>query len=109
MQLDLSCIQKARQEYVDNNRVIEQLAIMCVEYIADRVRNGEQYVRLKHTSILRLYNKLIRTSNSSANAVELSDSTYEKVKDILVENFAINGYKVCYLGDVRTLVFSGWC
>ena len=104
MQLDLSIIQKARQEYLDNNRVIEQLAVMCVDYIAD----GEQYVSLKHTSIVRLYNKLIRTSNSSADAVELSDSTYEKIKDILVENFAINGYKVCYLGDSRTLVFSGW-
>lgn len=108
MQLDLSIIQKARQEYLDNSRVVEQLAVMCVDYIADGVRNGEQYVSLKHTSIVRLYNKLIRTSNSSADAVELSDSTYEKIKDILVENFAINGYKVCYLGDARTLVFSGW-
>lgn len=108
MQLDLSCIQKARQEYLENSRVIEQLAVMCVEYIADGVRNGEQYVSLKYTSVTRLYNKLIRTSNSSADAVELSDSTYEKIKDILVDNFAINGYKVCYLGDARTLVFSGW-
>ena len=108
MQLDLSCIQKARQEYLDNNRVLEQLAVMCVEYITDEVRKGNQYVSLKHTSIVRLYNKIIRTSNNSADAVELSDSTYEKIKDILVENFAINGYKVCYLGDSRTLVFSGW-
>lgn len=108
MQLDLSCIQKARQEYLENNRVIEQLAVMCVEYVANGVRNGEQYVSLKHTSVVRLYNKLIRTSNSSADAVELSAGTYEKIKDILVENFAINGYKVCYLGDARTLVFSGW-
>lgn len=108
MQLDLSCIQKARQEYLENSRVIEQLAVMCVDYIADEVRNGNDYVSLKHTSVTRLYNKLIRTSNSSADAVELSDSTYEKIKDILVENFAINGYKVCYLGDARTLVFSGW-
>lgn len=108
MQLDLSCIQKARQEYLENSRVIEQLAVMCVEYIADGVRNGEQYVSLKHTSVLRLYNKLIRTSNNSADAVELSDDTYGSVKDILVENFARNGYKVCYLGDSRTLVFSGW-
>lgn len=108
MELDLSCIQKARQEYLDNNRVIEQLAVMCVEYIADGVRNGEQYVSLKHTSVVRLYNKLIRTSNNSADAVDLSDNTYEAVKDILVENFARNGYKVCYLGDSRTLVFSGW-
>ena len=109
MQLDLSCIQKARQEYLDNNRVIEQLAIMCVDYIADGVRNGEQYVSLKHTSVVRLYNKLIRTSNSSADAVELSDTTYEVVKDILIENFANNGYKIAYLGDAKTLVFSGWC
>lgn len=108
MQLDLSIIQKARQEYLDNNRVVEQLAMMCVEYIADGVRNGEQYVSLKHTSVVRIYNKLIRTSNNSADAVELSDSTYERIKDILVENFAVNGYKVCYLGDARTLVFSGW-
>ena len=109
MQLDLSCIQKARQEYIDNNRVIEQLAIMCVDYIADGVRNGEQYVSLKHTSIVRLYNKLIRTSNSSADAIELSDGLYEAVKDILIENFVNSGYKVAYLGDARTLVFSGWC
>lgn len=88
MQLDLSCIQKARQEYLDNSRVVEQLAVMCVEYIADGVRNGEQYVSLKHTSIVRLYNKLIRTSNSSADAVELSDSTYEKIKD--------TSRKLCY-------------
>ena len=81
---------------------------MCVDYIADGVRNGEQYVSLKHTSVVRLYNKLIRTSNSSADAVELSDSTYEKIKDILVENFANNGYKIAYLGDAKTLVFSGW-
>lgn len=72
MQLDLSIIQKARQEYLDNSRVVEQLAVMCVEYVADGVRNGEQYVRLKHTSVVRLYNKLIRTSNSSADAMELS-------------------------------------
>lgn len=109
MQLDLSCIQKARQEYLENSRVIEQLAVMCVEYIADGVRNGEQYVSLKHTSVVRLYNKLIRTSNNSADAVELSDSTYEKIKDILMENFANSGYKVAYLGDARILVFSGWC
>ena len=81
---------------------------MCVDYIADGVRNGEQYGSLKHTSVVRLYNKLIRTSNSSADAVELSDSTYEKIKDILVENFANNGYKIAYLGDAKTLVFSGW-
>lgn len=108
MQLDLSIIQKARQEYIDNSRVIEQLAIMCVDYIADKVRNGNDYVSLKHSSITRIYNKFIRTSDNSANAVELSDSTYEKLKNILVENFARNGYKVCYLGDARTLVFSGW-
>lgn len=109
MQLDLSCIQKARQEYLENNRVIEQLAVMCVEYVANGVRNGEQYVSLKHTSVTRLYNKLIRTSNNSADAVDLSDSTYEAVKDILIENFANNGYKIDYLGDAKTLVFSGWC
>jgi hypothetical protein len=109
MQLDLSIIQKARQEYLDNSRVVEQLAVMCVDYIADGVRNGEQYVSLKHTSIVRLYNKLIRTSNNSADAVELSDSTYEAVKDILIDNFANNGYKIAYLGDSKTLVFSGWC
>ncbi len=42
MQLDLSCIQKARQEYLDNSRVIEQLAVMCVEYITAKVREGDQ-------------------------------------------------------------------
>lgn len=109
MQLDLSCIQKARQEYLDNNRVIGELAVMCVAYITDKVRKGEQYVSLKHTSVTRLYNKIIRTSNSSADAVELSDATYEAVKDILIENFANNGYKIAYLGDAKTLVFSGWC
>lgn len=109
MQLDLSCIQKARQEYLDNNRVIGELAVMCVEYITDKVRKGDQYVSLKHSSVTRLYNKIIRTSNSSADAVELSDATYEAVKDILIENFANNGYKIAYLGDAKTLVFSGWC
>jgi hypothetical protein len=108
MQLDLSCIQKARQEYLDNNRVIGELAVMCVEYITDEVRKGSQYVSLKHTSVVRLYNKLIRTSNSSADAIELSDNTYDAVKDILVENFAKNGYKIAYLSDAKTLVFSGW-
>lgn len=109
MQLDLSCIQKARQEYLDNNRVIEQLAVMCVEYITDEVRKGSQYVSLKLSSVTRLYNKIIRTSNGSANAVELSDDTYEAVKDILIENFVNSGYSVGYLGDARTLIFSGWC
>ena len=109
MKLDLSCIQKARQDYLDNARVIEQLAIMCVEYITDEVRKGNQYVSLKHSSVTRLYNKIIRTSNSSANAVELSDDTYEAVKDILIENFVNSGYNVGYLGDARTLIFSGWC
>lgn len=109
MQLDLSCIQKARQEYLDNGRVIRELAIMCVEYITDEVKKGNQYVSLKHSSVTRLYNKIIRTSNSSANAVELSDGIYEEVKNILIENFANNGYKIAYLGDAKTLVFSGWC
>ena len=109
MQLDLSCIQKARQEYLDNNRVIEQLAVMCVEYITDEVRKGNQYASLEHSSVTRLYNKIIRTSNNSANAIELSDETYEAVKDILVDSFINSGYSVAYLGVARTLVFSGWC
>ena len=108
MLLDLSCIKKAREEYIETSRYLEPLCNMCVGYIADRVRTGSETVVLKYASLVRLYNKLNKMANASANSVDLPAGLYDAVAKALISNFCSWGYYSDYSTTDRSIEFGGW-
>ena len=108
MVLDLSCIKKAREEYLYNSKYLEPLCNMCVGYIADRVRTGSETVVLKYASVVRLYNKLIKMDNASANSVDLPSGLYDAVAKNLICDFTGFGYYSLSNTADRSIEFGGW-
>ena len=108
MTLDLSCIKKAREEYLLTYRYLEPLCVMCVGYVADEIKNGSETVTLRYASVVRLYNKLRKMVNASADSVDLPSGLYDALAKTLVCNFASYGYHSVSDTADRSIEFSGW-
>lgn len=108
MTLDLSCIKKAREEYLLTYRYLEPLCVMCVGYVADEIKNGSETITLRYASVVRLYNKLRKMVNASADSVDLPSGLYDAVVKNLIEAFVSNGYPALYDTADRSIEFSGW-